>query len=84
MRMTRSVNPSSEKIFQVLPGRFFQRRSQIVGGCVRFMMIVVVRAQAFEERFTAARMARDYVSVYQRLVRGQSDTPLMGEVHRAG
>jgi glycosyltransferase involved in cell wall biosynthesis len=40
--------------------------------------------QAFEERFTAARMARDYVSVYQRLVQGQSETPLMGEVHRAG
>ena len=36
-----------------------------------------VRA-AFEERFSAARMARDYLSLYERLVQGREDLSLVG------
>ena len=36
-----------------------------------------VRA-AFEERFSAARMARDYLSLYERLAQGREDLSLVG------
>ncbi len=59
------------RIAQVAPGFIVKGLEDAVEGVRRVPDLSRKRCEVFDQRFTAARMARDYVQVYQRLIKSK-------------